>query len=176
MVMSVPLQLSYIELENAKDIKSAEFAVNGTTYIIPRSQHRCDTFRKDLDEPLTFAAGQLSISIHRKKSRLVRFLQQSPIETLVTFNSGDVLSRLEGQVFRQKQGEVFIALGFVSRTTSGDSVPNQSLSSRAGAESQRPTTEALTVDSAVCSPGTSEAPSSEDLQPTTRDLIDTCPR
>ncbi|KIK20106.1 hypothetical protein PISMIDRAFT_682616 [Pisolithus microcarpus 441] len=181
-VMSLPLQLSYIELENAKDIKSVEFAVNGTTYSIPRSQHLCDTFRKDLDEPLTFAAGQLSISVHRKKSRLIRLLQQSPIETLVTFSSGDVLSRLEGQVFRQKQGEVLITLGFVSRTARADTVPNRSSSSPADTENQQPTTEELTVvrsistDSAVCSPGTSEPPSSEDLQPTTRELIDTCPR
>ncbi|KAI6124151.1 hypothetical protein EDD16DRAFT_572676 [Pisolithus croceorrhizus] len=178
--MSLPLQLSYIKLENAKDVKLVEFAINGTTYPVPRSQQRSDTLCKDLDEPLTFAAGQLSISVHRKKSRL-RFWHQPSFETL-TFSSGNVLSRLEGQVFRQRQGEVLITLGFVSRTTAAGAVPNQSSSSPADTESQQPTTGELTVvrsistGIAVGCPGISEPPNSEGLQPTARELIDICPR
>ncbi|KAI6166466.1 hypothetical protein EDD17DRAFT_1548652 [Pisolithus thermaeus] len=178
--MSLPLQLSYIELENAKDVKLVEFAINGATYPVPRNQQRSDTLRKDLDEPLTLAAGQLSISVHRKKSRL-RFWHQPPFETL-TLGSGDVLSRLEGQVFRRRQGEILITLGFVSRTTTADMAPNQSSSSPADTESRQSTNEKLTVgrsistDITVCSSGTSEPLHSEDLQPTTRELIDRCPR
>ncbi|KAI6152672.1 P-loop containing nucleoside triphosphate hydrolase protein [Pisolithus tinctorius] len=178
--MSLPLQLSYIALEGAKDVKSVELNIDGRAYPIPRSQQRSDAFRKDLDEPLTFAAGQLSISVHRKKSRL-RFWQQPPFETF-TIGSGDVQSRLEGHVFQQKRGELLITLGFASQTQIASRLPNPNPSSPADTESLQPNTEQLVVvrsvptDIAVGSTGTSEPSNSEGLQPTTQELIDICPR
>ncbi|KIN94322.1 hypothetical protein M404DRAFT_1008451 [Pisolithus tinctorius Marx 270] len=151
--MSFPLQLSYIALEDARNVKSVELVVNNMVYPVPRSQQRSDAFRKGIDEPLTFAVGQLSVSVRRKKSRL-RFWHQPPVETF-TIGSGDVLSR--------------------SR------VPNPNPSSPADTEILQPNTEqSVVVRSvptrvAVGSTGTSEQSNSEGLQPTT-ELIDICPR
>ncbi|KIN94318.1 hypothetical protein M404DRAFT_1008445 [Pisolithus tinctorius Marx 270] len=177
--VSLPLQLSYIALEDAKDAKSVEFVVNDTVYLIPRSQQRSDSFRKDFDEPLTLSAGQLSISVRRKQLRL-RFGHQLPVETL-TIGSGDVLSRLEGHVFQQKRGELLITLGFASQTQIASRVPNPNPSSPANAESLQPNTKQLVVvgsvpaDIAVGGTGTSEPSDSEGLQPTTQGLVDTLP-
>ncbi|KAI6152676.1 hypothetical protein BKA82DRAFT_1008445 [Pisolithus tinctorius] len=149
--VSLPLQLSYIALEDAKDAKSVEFVVNDTVYLIPRSQQRSDSFRKDFDEPLTLSAGQLSISVRRKQLRL-RFGHQLPVETL-TIGSGDVLSRLEGH-------------------------DPCSVSAETGRVTHHPRIripDPNSPDIAVGGTGTSEPSDSEGLQPTTQGLVDTLP-
>lgn len=169
-------------MEVTKDLKVADFVINGTTYVVPRSQHQQwrDILHWDFDEPLTLAAGQISITL-RLTERNLGFRYRRLVETL-TLNSGDVLSRLEGQVFRQRRGKVFITLGFASQTTTSDIVPNRSSSSPADTESRQPAAEEPTVvqststHTAVGGPGISEPPNSEGLQPTTRELIDICPR
>ncbi|KAI6152670.1 hypothetical protein BKA82DRAFT_4113212, partial [Pisolithus tinctorius] len=184
--MSFPLQLSYIALEDARNVKSVELVVNNMVYPVPRSQQRSDAFRKGIDEPLTFAVGQLSVSVRRKKSRL-RFWHQPPVETF-TIGSGDVLSRSSEAlaVFRQKRGELLVTLGFASQTQISvqgpqSRVPNPNPSSPADTEILQPNTEqSVVVRSvptrvAVGSTGTSEQSNSEGLQPTT-ELIDICPR
>ncbi|KIO12217.1 hypothetical protein M404DRAFT_994169 [Pisolithus tinctorius Marx 270] len=174
--MSLPLQLSYIALEGAKDVKSVELNINGTAYPIPRSQQRSDAFRKDLDEPLTFAAGQLTISVGRKKS-LLRFWHQPPFETFA-INLGDVLSRLEGH----ETGRVTRHPRIRIQTQIASRVPNPNPSSPADTGSLQPNADKSVVvrsvptHVALGSTGTSGPSNSEGLQPTTQELIDICPR
>ncbi|KAI5985705.1 hypothetical protein F5J12DRAFT_916223 [Pisolithus orientalis] len=184
--MSLPLQLSYIKLEDAKDVESVELVVNNMVYPIPRSDQQSGAFHKDLDEPLTLTAGQLSISVRRKKSRL-RFGRLPLVETF-TIDSGDVLSGLEGHVFQRERGKLLVTLGFASQAPIVTRVPNPNPSSPADAESLQPNTQqsvvvrSIPTDIAIGSAGigvaaNTLAPANRDsLRPTTEELIKQCPR
>ncbi|KAI6146383.1 hypothetical protein BKA82DRAFT_4514950 [Pisolithus tinctorius] len=186
--MSLPLQLSYIALNGTEDVESVTLVVNNNNmvYTIPRSQEQSGAFRMVFDEPLTFTAGQLSITVHPKKL-YHPFRHQRPVETF-TNDSGDILSGLEGHVFQRERGELLVTLGFAPQAPIVKIVPNPNPSSPADAESLQPNAEqsvvvrSVSTDIAVGNAGTGVAantlaPANRDsLRPTTEELIKQCPR
>ncbi|KAI6127010.1 hypothetical protein F5141DRAFT_1210293 [Pisolithus sp. B1] len=147
--MALPLELSYVELQNAKDIESICLEVDGQKYDLTRNQ---DTFSKAFHPPLTLGSA-LSFSISRNKPRLRRPRRSDP--EIVTFSSDGILPRLRGQEFQHLWGKVSIKLVFERPTHPGFTGPS------AGS----------TVPANIPAPA-----SSEGLQPTTQDLIAQCPR
>ncbi|KAI6095014.1 hypothetical protein EDD16DRAFT_1903673 [Pisolithus croceorrhizus] len=147
--MALPLELSYVELQNAKDIESIRLELDGQKHDLIRNQ---DTFSKAFHPPLTLGST-LSFSISRNKPRLRRPRRSDP--EIVTFSSDGIFSRLRGQEFQHEWGKVSIRLVFQRPTHSGFMGPSAGTS----------------VPASIPAPANSEG-----LQPTTQDLIAQCPR
>ncbi|KAI5983128.1 hypothetical protein EDD15DRAFT_2376867 [Pisolithus albus] len=183
--MALPLKLSYIELQNAKDVESVDVELNDVKYSMTQNQERRDIFTKAFDKPLLFETEALSLCVSRKKP-LFSCCGQAVPET-VTIRSDDILPKLNGQEFHHVWGKVSIKLRFLPQTQPGDTDRGADTSLPAKLEDPQPTTEQSIVTpstsdhGAVLNVGT-PAPISalrpanqESLRPTTKDLIAECP-
>lgn len=110
--MTLPPRLSYIKLRNAQEIESAELVLDGGRYPIPKQGR--GIFSRSFHEPLTFATGQLSLLVGRKKSRF-GFSSQTVSES-ISICAAEIFSILERQRVRKKDNKVSLTLGFLSVT------------------------------------------------------------
>lgn len=184
--MAPPLELSYIELQNAKDIKSIDLELNGVKYPITQSQEKSATFSRVFHQPLTLGTEPLSLTVSRKKSRFSRSRRADP-ET-VTIRSVDVLPKLNGQECLYVWGKVLIKLKFLPQTEPGITRPSAGTPLPAKLEDPQPTTEQSAVTHSSLSydtvrsadttvPPNILAPANhEGLRRSTEDLIEQCPR
>ncbi|KAI6098557.1 hypothetical protein F5141DRAFT_1052695 [Pisolithus sp. B1] len=184
--MALPLKLSYVEVENAKDIESICLELDGHKHPITRTREKSDTFSKDFHPPLTLDSA-LSFSASRKKSLFTRFRRADP--EIVTIRSDDVLSNLlDGPEYRRVWGHVSIKLVFLPQTQPGVTVLSAGTPLPAKLEDLQPATEQPIVNQststhdAVPSANTTvpdnipALANREGLRPTTEDLIKQCPR
>ncbi|KAI6043694.1 hypothetical protein EDC04DRAFT_636940 [Pisolithus marmoratus] len=151
--MALLLRLSYIELQNAKDIKSIDLELNDAKYTVARSQERSDAFSKTFNTPLMLETEPLSFIISRRKQRCPCL---SPVDPeIVTIHPNDVRSKLNGEESLHEWNKVSIKLGFLPQTQPIATSPN------AGT---------------TVLPNTSAPGNREGLRPTTEELIEQCPR
>ncbi|KAI6108768.1 hypothetical protein EDD16DRAFT_1893777 [Pisolithus croceorrhizus] len=115
--MSLPLKLSYIELQNAKDLESIDIELDSVKYSLAQNQEKSDTLKKVFDKPLTLETEPLSLSFSRKKP-LFSCCGQTVPET-VTLRPDEVSSKLNGEEFQHVWGKVSIKLGFLPQAQPG---------------------------------------------------------
>ncbi|KAI6042240.1 hypothetical protein EDC04DRAFT_2892157 [Pisolithus marmoratus] len=192
--MASPLKLSYIDLQNAKDIRSVFLKVNGVDYPITRSQEKSDTFSRDFHQPLALTT-EFSLCVNRRKQRFRR----ADAET-VTIHSDEVLRKLNGQEFLHEWNKVSIKLRFLPQTQPDLSTPSAGVPGPANLKASQPTAkQSVAIHStsaqdatpsarstapvnirapanALASPDTPTPTDDEGLRPTTKDLIEQCPR
>ncbi|KAI6043692.1 hypothetical protein EDC04DRAFT_3138323 [Pisolithus marmoratus] len=184
--MALSLKLSYIELQNAKDVESVDFELNDAKYTIARSQERGDTFSKKFNTPLTLETESLSFTISRKKQRCPCL---SPVDPeIVTIRLNDVRSKLNGQESLHEWNKVSIKLRFLPQTQPTDTAPSPGTTLSKKPEASMPTTEQRDVTRSpsahdtVGSGGATVLPNMpapgnrEGLRPTTEELFEQCPR
>ncbi|KAI6032353.1 hypothetical protein BKA83DRAFT_4213108 [Pisolithus microcarpus] len=183
--MALPLKLSYIELQNAKDAESVDIEFNGVKYSMTQNQERRDLFTKAFDKPLLFETEALSLCMSRKKP-LFSCCGQAVPET-VTIRSDDILPKLNGQEFQHVWGKVSIKLGFLPQTQPVVTDQNADTPLPAKLEDPHPIIEQSIVTQFTSDHGavlnvSTPAPTSalrpsnqESLRPTTKDLIAECP-
>ncbi|KAI6008050.1 hypothetical protein EDC04DRAFT_3146515 [Pisolithus marmoratus] len=194
--MALPLELSYIELQNTKDVASIDLELNGLKYHITQSQDKSDTFSKQFDKPLTLATEPLSLSVGRKRLWFCCYGQTE----IITIRSDDVRRKLNRQEFLHVWDNVSIKLVFLSQTQPGVTAPSVGTPARRNPEAPQSTTELpvithptsagdITPSTDTAVPASIPAPAdtleptntfsltnSATLQPTTDDLVRLCPR
>ncbi|KAI6042239.1 hypothetical protein EDC04DRAFT_1029244 [Pisolithus marmoratus] len=190
--MALPLRLSYIELQNAKDAESIALQLNGAEYPISQSPEKSSTFSKKFDKPLTLEREQLSLSVNPKKPLFSCCGQTGP-ETVV-IRSDDVLRKLNGQESSHQWGKMSIKLVFLPQTPPEGTASSAGTMLPANPGALQPTieqpvvTHPISADDRVRGAGTTVPPNTsasasalaptnrEGLRPTTKDLIEQCPR
>ncbi|KAI6042249.1 hypothetical protein EDC04DRAFT_3109017 [Pisolithus marmoratus] len=184
--MALPLKLSYIELQNAKDVESVHLEFDSVKYPITQSREKSNTFSKEFDTPLTLETAPLSFTISRKKQRCSCLSSADP--EIVTIHPNDIRPKLNGREFLHKWGRGSIKLGFPPQPQPDASAPSAAASLPTKPEGPQPTTEKPVViqsksADAVLSPAPPNAlapfdtpANHEGLRPTTKDLIELCPR
>ncbi|KAI6101724.1 hypothetical protein EDD16DRAFT_1523171 [Pisolithus croceorrhizus] len=184
--MALPLKLSNVEVQNAKDIESICLELGGHKHPITRTREKSDTFSKVFHPPLTLDSA-LSFSTSRKKSLFTRFRRADP-ET-VTIRPDDVLPNLlDGLEYWRVWGHVSIKLVFLPHTQPGVTIPSAGTPVPAKLGDLQPAIEQPIVNQSTSThdavpsanttvPDNIPAPANrERLRPTTEDLIKQCPR
>ncbi|KAI6008058.1 hypothetical protein EDC04DRAFT_3073276 [Pisolithus marmoratus] len=159
--MALPLQLTYVELQDTKDVESVHLEFNSVEYPITQSREKSNTFSKSFDTPLTLETAPLSFTISRKK-QWCSCLSSLDLEN-VTIRPDDVRSKLNREEFIHNLGRGSIKLGFLPQPQPDAVAPSTVTPLPTNPEAPQPSTE---------KPVTNH----EGLRPTTEDLIELCPR